>query len=172
MPIAAYNLITSLLALAAAGLGLVMLLATSRRNIPAWCCRLAPWMALAITVCATAGSLIYSGYFHFEPCRLCWYQRIAMYPLTLLLLVGLLRGDRGVRWYVLPPAGLGFSVSVYHYLLQSFPNLSGDTACSITAPCNAKFVNEFGFISIPFMAGCGFLAVIGLMAAMSREEAT
>jgi disulfide bond formation protein DsbB len=170
MQIAAYNLITSVLALAAGGMGIIMLLAWSRRNVPSWCCRLAPWMALAVAVTATAGSLIYSGYFHFEPCRLCWYQRIAMYPLTLLLLVGVLRRDRNVRFYVLPPAVLGFCVGAYHYLIQSVPALSGDTACSITAPCNAKYVNEFGFVSIPFMAACGFLAVIGLMLAMGREE--
>ncbi len=153
-----------------------LVLAIGIAAVPTLRARLAPHairLALAVATVATLGSLVYSQYFLFEPCRLCWYQRIAMYPLVPVLAVGLWRRDAGARWYALPLAIVGLGISVWHYLLQTFPALSGSTACSIDVPCNAKYVNEFGFVSIPFMAGCGFLVIIALMTlARSKEPIT
>src|SRR5690349_10394961 len=76
-----------------------------------------PYIALLAAWIAMCGSLFFSQVFGWPPCDLCWYQRILMYPLALVLGVGILRGDRGVYLYVLPLSVLGACVSLYHYLL-------------------------------------------------------
>ena len=129
-------------------------------------------MAWFVAFLATAGSLYFSEVAGFEPCRLCWYQRIAMYPLVPILAVGSWKRDPNVRFYALPPAVVGLGVSIWHYLLETFPSLEGSSSCSIDVPCSAKYVNEFGFVSIPFMAGCGFLLIIALMTFTLRKETT
>jgi disulfide bond formation protein DsbB len=169
MTVQVYNPIVASLALISLALAVGIALSPALRG---WVRPHADRLALAVASAATLGSLVYSQYFLFEPCRLCWYQRIAMYPLVTILAVGLWRRDSGVRWYVLPPAIIGLGVSIWHYLLQTFPSLSGSTGCSIDVPCNAKYVNEFGFASIPFMAGCGFLLIITLMTFVHRKETT
>lgn len=118
------------------------------------------WLVAAV---ATAGSLYYSEVVGFEPCRLCWYQRIAMYPLTVVLGIAAVVRDVGVRRYVVPVAGLGLAVSAYHVLIQRIPSLASSASCSAEAPCTAAYVSEFGFVTIPVMAGAGFLAVILLL---------
>ena len=117
------------------------------------------WLGGAMAVLATAGSLYYSLGAGFVPCELCWYQRIAMYPLSLLLVLGALWRDRRIVRYVLPIAAVGMALSGYHYLLQQFPDLAGGT-CSSSVPCTAAYVWEFGFVSIPLMALVSFAAVI------------
>lgn len=126
------------------------------------------WLAWLVAAVATVGSLIYSEYFHFEPCLLCWYQRIAMYPLAAVLLVGAIRRDRAIRLYGLPLSVIGLGISIYHYLLQTFPALESGS-CDPANPCSAKYVDIFGFISIPFMAGAGFLLISMLLASFSSE---
>lgn len=122
------------------------------------------WMAWLVALVATAGSLIYSEVIHFEPCRLCWFQRIAMYPLAVVLLVGGIRRDLAVKLYGLPLALGGLAISVWHYLIQNFPALEGSGSCDPSVPCSAKYVDVFGFISIPFMAGAGFILIAVLLA--------
>jgi disulfide bond formation protein DsbB len=120
-------------------------------------------LAFVVAAVATLGSLYYSEVAHFTPCRLCWYQRIAMYPLAVVLGIATFRRDLGVRRYVLPLALIGLAVSVYHVQLQLFPDQA--TACDVEAPCTTKEVEELGFVTIPFMAGAGFVAISGLLAA-------
>ncbi len=132
------------------------------------------WLVAAV---ATAGSLYYSEVVGFEPCRLCWYQRIAMYPFVVILGIAALRADTAVRTYVVPLAGLGLAVSGWHYLIQQVPSLAPAGACSASAPCTAAYVSDLGFVTIPLMAGCGFLAVIVLLSltrgrAVRRTPAT
>lgn len=125
-----------------------------------------------IAVVATAGSLYFSEVADFVPCRYCWFQRIFMYPLAILLPIAAWRRDLGVRWYVLPLATVGLGLSTYHYLLQRFPDLAGGSSCDVTAPCTAAWVWKWDFVSIPYMAGSGFL-LIGLLALATirhREE--
>ena len=126
------------------------------------------WLAWLVALVATVGSLVYSEVYLFEPCLLCWYQRIAMYPLAVVLGVGAIRRDRAVRLYGLPLAVTGLGISIYHYLLQVFPALEGG-ACDPANPCSVKEVDIFGFISIPFMAGAGFLLIAVLLASFSAE---
>lgn len=128
------------------------------------------WIAFLVALVATVGSLIYSEVIHFVPCRLCWFQRIAMYPLAIVLLVGGLRGERQVKFYALPLALIGLAISIYHYLIQTFPNLEGG-ACDPANPCSAKYVDIFGFISIPFMAGSGFMVIAVLLGLYVNHKA-
>ena len=117
-------------------------------------------LALAIAAVATAGSLYYSEVAGYPPCEMCWYQRICMYALVPVLAVAVARRDRWGGWYGLPLALAGLGLSVYHYQLQLFPG-QGST-CDVANPCTYQWVDSFGFVSIPFMAGCGFIGVAGL----------
>lgn len=112
---------------------------------------------------ATAGSLYYSEVAGFVPCELCWFQRIAVYSLAVILIVALVRTDLGVRSYALSLAALGLPISAYHALLQRLPGLPA-ASCSLEAPCTAAWVNTFGFISIPVMAGVAFATIIVALA--------
>ncbi len=126
------------------------------------------WMAFAVAAIAMAGSLFYSEVAHFPPCEMCWFQRIAMYPLAIVLLVAAItRDDRAWR-YAVPLASIGLLVSLYHYQLELFPNQP--SACSTTIPCSVRFVSEFGFVSIAFMAGAAFISVLALQLAMARAR--
>ncbi len=120
----------------------------------------AMWGAAGVAGVATVGSLIYSLGFDLQPCDLCWYQRIAMYPLVLILGVAAFRGDlAGARRYGLPLAAAGGLVAGYHYLLHHFPSLEAGT-CSFSVPCSAPYVWRYGFLSIPYMALSGFVLII------------
>lgn len=120
------------------------------------------WIAWIVALVATVGSLIFSEVIHFEPCRYCWFQRIAMYPMAIILLVGAIRREFQVKYYALPLALIGLLISVYHYLVQTFPSIEGGGSCG-AVPCTAKYVDIFGFISIPFMAGSGFIVIAVLL---------
>ena len=128
------------------------------------------WLAWLVAAVATAGSLYFSESAHFTPCRLCWFQRCAMYPLAVILLVAALRGDRAVRWYAVPVAAIGACISIYHYAMEWRPSL--DTgACELTGPaCSFVWFREFGFVTLPFMALCGFVAIIVLLVATERPS--
>lgn len=124
---------------------------------------MAIWFAWIVAVVATAGSLIYSEVVHFIPCRLCWFQRIAMYPLSIILLVGAIRREALVKYYALPLSLGGLLISTWHYLIQAFPGLAGGS-CDPASPCSSRYVEVFGFVSIPFMAGAGFILISVLLA--------
>ncbi len=121
--------------------------------------------AWIIAVVATAGSLYYSEVAGFEPCLLCWYQRIAMYPLVVILGTAALRNDRaGGRRFALPLAAIGGVLSAYHYLLQRFPDLETSATCGVGIPCSAVWVERFGFITIPYMALSAFVMIVVFLA--------
>lgn len=125
----------------------------------------APALALLIALVAMLGSLYYSEVRGFIPCTLCWYQRILMYPLVAVLLVGLLRRDPGLAAYVLPLSLLGILVSSYHYSLQLGLWGGESAACRVGVPCSGRYVNYLGFITIPFQALTAFILISGLMLA-------
>jgi len=172
MDVRTVNLILALLAMLALSSVLVLTIAAFAARISpsggAWRNRvwdrtaeIALPLAGVIAVVAVAGSLYESEVAHFVPCRLCWYQRIAMYPLAVILPMASVRGDRRVRTYVLPLALIGASIAAYHYQLEWFPQ-QGSLACTVDAPCTTVWVRELGFVSIPFMALCGFAAIAWL----------
>ena len=79
------------------------------------------WLAFLVAATATLGSLYFSEVANFVPCRLCWFQRIAMYPLSVILLVGAVRRDAGVRWYVGPLAAIGAVVAALSHAARVAP---------------------------------------------------
>jgi disulfide bond formation protein DsbB len=127
------------------------------------------WLAFAIAAVATGGSLYLSGGAGFTPCTLCWYQRIAMYPLAVILGIAAWRRDVSVRIYVIPVAAIGALVSCYHILIERFPELQSGS-CDPNNPCSLKWVEHFGFVTIPTMALAGFLALITVLALTPRSD--
>jgi disulfide bond formation protein DsbB len=120
-------------------------------------------LAFAQALVATAGSLYLSLGLGWEPCRLCWYQRIATYPLVVVLGVGLLRGSRDARRYAAPLALVGLPIATYHALLQQ-TDLVGATTCSLTgSSCATTDVLLYGYVTVPTMALTAFLVVLGLL---------
>lgn len=131
--------------------GLVLWLSASCRHIAL----LAAWIA-------TLGSLYLSEVLGWVPCVLCWYQRILMYPLALILAIGIFRDDRRLYTYALPFALIGAATSLYHYLLIKttwFP----PPECSLGIPCTIEYMNLFGFINVPFLALTAFTIISVMM---------
>jgi len=165
------SLFFAILALACwAGVGVLVVAAVSRRAGSRWAADLlddvgegAAWLAWIVALVATAGSLYYSEVAHFVPCALCWFQRIAIYPMSVILLVGAVRRDRTVGWYVLPLALVGLAFSVYHTQLQAFPDQGASSFCTTSEPCTIRYVWELGFVSLPFMALSGLALITALM---------
>jgi disulfide bond formation protein DsbB len=120
-------------------------------------------LAAMVATGAMLGSLYLSEIAKFTPCKLCWYQRIAMYPSAVLLLVAAIRGDGTVRRHVVPLASIGAVISSYHILLERFPNLESGT-CDPTNPCSLIWFEKFGYITIPVMALTAFATVVALLA--------
>ena len=119
-------------------------------------------LAWIVGLVATLGSLYYSEVAHFPPCKLCWYQRIAMYPLAVVLAIAALRSDHLVRRYVLPVVAIGAAISIYHYQLERFPSQTS-LSCSVDVPCTTVWVWQFHYISIPFMALSAFALIATLL---------
>jgi disulfide bond formation protein DsbB len=120
------------------------------------------WLAVLVAAVSTAGSLYLSEVAGFVPCALCWYQRIAMYPLVVILGVAAVRGDASVRRYAVPVAVIGALISVWHIGVERIPGMPSG-ACSLDVPCSLIYVERFGFVTIPVMALAGFVAIITLL---------
>lgn len=121
------------------------------------------WLAWAIAAVATAGSLFFSEYSDFVPCRLCWFQRIAMYPLAVVLLTAAIRRDnRGGPLYALPLPILGALVSIYHIYIEINPEAE-TASCKVSAPCSVKWIDELGYVTLPVLALTAFAAIIALL---------
>jgi disulfide bond formation protein DsbB len=91
-----------------------------------------------------------------------------MYPLVVVLTVAVVTGDRLVRRYVLPITAIGSAVSVYHLLVERYPNLETGS-CDPTNPCSIIWVEHFGYVTIPMMALSGFLAIAVLTAVAPQD---
>lgn len=120
-------------------------------------------LAFLVAVIAMTGSLYLSEVAGFTPCTLCWYQRIAMYPQVLLLGVAWYRADEGIRSYSLPLALVGALVSTYHVVLERVPSLEDSGVCDPANPCTIRWVERFGFITIPLMALSAFVLIASLL---------
>lgn len=128
------------------------------------------WLAFAVASFATAGSLFFSEVAHFPPCLLCWYERFCMYPLSILTLVVAVAGwHRAGRW-LLPVPIVGAGLSTYHVLIEN--GLAPQWRdCILSAPggCALKWINEFGYVTIPTLALTGFVLIIAFLLFDSAE---
>jgi disulfide bond formation protein DsbB len=125
------------------------------------------WLAFLVAAVSMAGSLYFSLGAGFVPCDLCWYQRIAMYPLAPILAIAALRRDPRVAWYAVPVALIGAALSLYHIGVERLPGMPS-AWCSLQSPCNVIWVERFGFVTIPTMALLGFLAIVTLLLVYAR----
>jgi disulfide bond formation protein DsbB len=130
------------------------------RRVPSWARELALPVATAIAAVTTLGSLYYSEIAGYPPCTLCWYQRIAIYPQVIVLGVAALRRDLQVWRTAVPLAVVGAVISVWHVVIERNPALAGP--CDPSNPCTIKWVEEFGFLTVPTMALVAGLAFIAL----------
>jgi disulfide bond formation protein DsbB len=129
------------------------------------------YVAFAVSVVATLGSLYFGEVLGLPPCSLCWYQRIAMYPLVVILGVSILKGNRSVAAYVLPLSLVGLAISTYHNLLYWGVLPESARTCVAGVSCTSKYVEYFGFVTIPLMALAAFAIVSACLIAFTRIEA-
>jgi disulfide bond formation protein DsbB len=135
------------------------------------------WAGFVVAALATGGSLFYSQIANFPPCELCWFQRICMYPLSVLLLILAWHGDNRAARYLLPLPVVGAGVSVYHMLI-GYHAIAEPSGCFIGAPagCGTNWIGtnpdaSFGYLQIPTLALTGFLLLIGFLVLASTGEA-
>lgn len=126
--------------------------------------------AWTIALVATVGSWALSELYHLPPCTLCWVQRIFMYPLAIILPVGILRRDPELPYYALPLGIAGTVVSFYHTLLQWGIVPAETAACVSGVSCAEKQIEVWGFATIPFGSFMCFLAITVVMLLAIRRE--
>jgi disulfide bond formation protein DsbB len=129
------------------------------------------WAGFVVAAIATGGSLFFSEIAGYPPCELCWFQRICMDPLSILLLIVAVHGDHRAARYVLPLPVVGAGVSIYHLLVENGV-VHESQACVASAPggCAVKWINEFGYMTIPTLALTGFLLLIGFLVLASSGQ--
>lgn len=116
-----------------------------------------------IATTATVGSLFFSTVMGFEPCVLCWYQRIFIYPLAVIFLIALFPLDRRVVRYALPIASIGLAFALYHYLLYIGIIPESLKPCGSGPSCSKVDLELFGFITIPMLSILAYTAIISLL---------
>ena len=138
----------------------------ARAVVVGWARTIAPqsvvfaWIVATVT---TLGSLYYSEHAGFVPCELCWYQRIVMYPLVIVLGVAMLRRDRAVWITALVFVVIGAPLSLYHWLVERVPAFAESSSCSAVVPCTAPWFEKLGFVTLAWMAMSSFLLIGVLM---------
>jgi len=120
-------------------------------------------LAWAIALVTTVGSLYYSKVQGYVPCELCWYQRICLYPWSVILGIAAWRRDAAIKVYAIPVLCVSVLISAYHSWIQWFPPPSGTSFCTAAVPCTLKYVNEFDFVTLPFMALSAAVFMIALL---------
>ncbi len=123
-----------------------------------------------IACVSTLGSLFFSEVMGFAPCVLCWYQRICMYPLVLILPAALFPFDRSVVRYALPLSLLGTLIAIFHLLLVAGYIPESIKPCVQGVPCSEVQIEWFGFVTIPLLSGVSFLAITALLILAHRRS--
>ena len=117
--------------------------------------------AFIVATISMLGSLTYSDVIGYDVCKLCWFQRILMYPQSIILLVALIKKDKHILDYDIVLSVIGVLLAAYHYLLQL--GLVPSVACNVvgySTNCASRFVMNFGYITIPLMSFTAFLLII------------
>lgn len=135
-------------------------------------------LAAIVAVTATSGSLFFSETNeHWIPCRWCWFQRIFMYSLAVILTVAALRRDRAVKWFAAPLAIIGICASIWHILIEHRVVEESQACLSVQSCANPWRVSigDMGFdsngvfrssglpVTLAVMAFCGFAAILALL---------
>ena len=125
--------------------------------------------AFSLALFATSGSLYMSEVMEWTPCRLCWYQRIFMYPLAFIIPTAIIGDKHDVREYVLPLSMTGMAISIYHYMIERIDQFDS-AGCSIyEVSCSTTHTFHFGYVTVSFMAFTAFLGITLLMWRFSKK---
>ena len=136
---------------------------------PEWLLLFGAWGVAAV---GTAGSLFFSEVMGLPPCVLCWYQRICLFPLVVILARALFPFDSGVVRYALPVAALGWLTAAYHNLVYLGVVPESLQPCSRGVSCSEELVEWFGFLSIPLLSLLSFTLITVLLIAVSRRSSS
>jgi len=128
------------------------------------------YLGWLVALAATLGSLYFSEVRHFVPCTLCWYQRILMYPLSIVLGIASYRQATAIRVYVLPLSILGMGFATYHVLEQHIRGFGAPGLCKAGIPCSLHYIDWLGFITIPLLSLTAFTLVTAVLLAMRRAH--
>lgn len=118
------------------------------------------WLVASV---ATLGALFLGEVMGYTPCVLCWYQRICMFPLVLILAAGLFPFDCRVVRYALPLALAGWLLAVFHWAVASGIVPERATPCSQGVPCSVDLISWFGFLTLPLLSVLAFSTIIALL---------
>jgi disulfide bond formation protein DsbB len=133
---------------------------------PNWTIVFICWIIACVS---TLGSLFFSEIMEFPPCALCWYQRIFMFPLVIILLAGLFPFDKNIIKYALPVALAGWGFAFYHHLLYSGFIPESVQPCSQGASCSETYLDLFGFLTIPMLSLISFSTLVALLFILKRR---
>ena len=130
-----------------------------RNETTAWTLIFVAWLIASVS---TLGALFFGEVMQLPPCVLCWYQRIFMFPLVLILPIGLFPLDRKVVRYGLPLAVLGWLFAVFHLLLVAGVIPESIKPCTQGVPCSQTVIEWFGFVTIPLLSAVAFSVIVAL----------
>ncbi len=139
---------------------------TNQTNNTEWTMLFLCWLLASMS---TLGSLFFSHVMGFAPCVLCWYQRIFLFPLVIVLAMGLFPFDKSVVKYALPLAVAGWLTAVYHNLLYAGIIPESIQPCSKGVSCTEKYIDLFGFITIPMLSLFSFSIIIALLILIKKR---
>ena len=131
-----------------------------RTETTAWMMVFGAWLVASIS---TLGALFFGEVMQLPPCVLCWYQRIFMFPLVLILPIGMFPFDRKVVRYALPLAALGWLFAAFHVLLVAGVIPEGMKPCTQGVPCSETVIEWFGFVTIPLLSLVAFSTIIAFL---------
>ena len=123
----------------------------------------AMFIAWGQALIAMIGSLFFSLVMQLPPCDLCWYQRIAMYPLVIILGIGIIRKDKTSLLYAIPLAVIGWVIAAYHNLLYYNILPEAMAPCKAGISCTTRYIEWFGFVTIPLLSLVAFSIIIGCL---------
>jgi len=124
------------------------------------------WLIACIS---TLGSLFFSEIMQFPPCVLCWYQRIFLFPLVIIIIVGLFPFDKSIVKYALPLALIGWVIAFYHNLLYYGIIPESVQPCSQGVSCSEVYIDWFGFLTIPLLSLLSFSTIVALLFILKRR---
>ncbi|NBR26914.1 MAG: disulfide bond formation protein B [Betaproteobacteria bacterium] len=132
----------------------------------AWTLLFGAWLMATVSM---LGALFFGEVMQLPPCVLCWYQRICMFPLVLILPAGMFPLDLKVVRYALPLATIGWMFAAFHVLLMAGVIPENIRPCTQGVPCSEKVIEWFGFVTIPLLAVVAFSIIIALLVMAHRR---
>ena len=166
-----FELFFAMLSLGTLGFGLIVLFARifKVKNLLVEVQKIALPLAALITTTAMFGSIYFSEIVNYKPCRLCWYQRAAMYPLAVLLVIANFKKFKLMKIAAVSLASVGGAIAAYHWFIERFPDLDAGV-CDANLPCSVVWFENFGFVTLSFMALTAFFTTILLVTIRTTEK--